>query len=190
MTEKADQLTDTHREMTRRRIGAGDARVAVIRRRYDADIEDVWDACTNPDRLRRWFLPVSGDLRAGGTFDLEGNAHGDIVRCEPPRHLALTWIYGDRPVDEVELHLSASAEGGTILQIEHASVSTSVEWEGQMYDVIAGVGTGWEIPLTYSLPALLRDELPDAPPDQAVLDEIAGVAERAWNAVVEAASQR
>ena len=34
----------------------------------DAAIDDVWDACTNPERIPRWFLPVSGDLRLGGRY--------------------------------------------------------------------------------------------------------------------------
>ena len=59
----------------------------MLRRRYDAAIEDVWDAVTDPDRLKRWFLPISGDLRVGGTFQLEGNAGGEILSCEPPRLL-------------------------------------------------------------------------------------------------------
>jgi hypothetical protein len=46
----------------------------VLRRTYDAPIEDVWDACSDPDRLKRWFSPVSGDLRLGGRFQIEGNA--------------------------------------------------------------------------------------------------------------------
>jgi hypothetical protein len=57
-------LSETQREVGRRRIAAGDARTARIRRRYDAPIADVWDACTDPERIARWFLPVSGDLRA------------------------------------------------------------------------------------------------------------------------------
>ena len=26
-------------------------------------VEDVWAACSDPDRLKRWFLPVSGELK-------------------------------------------------------------------------------------------------------------------------------
>lgn len=66
MTDFASLLAETHRVVGRRRIAAGDATTALMRRRYDAPIDDVWDACTNPDRINRWFLPVTGDLRAGG----------------------------------------------------------------------------------------------------------------------------
>src|SRR3712207_1955335 len=72
-------------------------------RRYDAPIEDLWDACTDPDRISRWFIKPTGDPRPGGTFSLEDNASGEILHCEPPRLLTVTWCYPGRPVDEVEL---------------------------------------------------------------------------------------
>jgi len=165
MTDSANPQTEIHREVGSRKIAAGQARTALIRLRYDATIEEVWAAFTEPGRLSRWFLEVRGDLRPGGTFELRGNASGEILRCEPPRLLTVSWVYGDRPVDEVELRLSPSAgdTAGTILELDHATVSGLVEWQGQMLDVIPGVGSGWELPLTFALPAYLRGDLPDAP---------------------------
>jgi uncharacterized protein YndB with AHSA1/START domain len=180
---------DIEREVRHRRIGAGEARVAVIRRRYAAPVDDVWNACTVPDRLDRWFLPVSGDLRAGGTFALAGNAGGEIRRCEPPHRLSLTWVYGDRPVDEVELTLTPDGDG-TLLELEHATVLGEVEYEGTLVDVIAGVGAGWELPLHNALPAYLRGELPDRPAvEWFEFDESVQEADRrsaaAWMAVLD-----
>jgi predicted NUDIX family NTP pyrophosphohydrolase/uncharacterized protein YndB with AHSA1/START domain len=160
MTDIASLINDTHREIGSRRIAAGGARTVLIRRGYDAMIDDVWDACTDPDRLNRWFLDVTGDLRLGGTYRLEGNAHGEILRCEPPRLLAVSWIYGDRPVDEVELRLSPAGDGGTVLELEHATVVRQVEWEGRSVDVITGLGPGWE-PALLALDRYLSGELPD-----------------------------
>ena len=73
--------------MTRREVRDHESglKKLLIRRPYEAAHEDVWDALTDPDRIVRWFLPVTGDLRPGGRFCLEGNASGDIVRCEPHR---------------------------------------------------------------------------------------------------------
>ncbi len=163
MTEVMTARTEVQREIGSKQTAAGKARTAVVRASYPASIDDVWAAWTTPNRLDRWFLPVSGDLRVGGTFQLEGNAGGTIQRCEPPRLLAVTWVYGDRPVDEVQLRLTPDESGGTTVEVEHATVSTLVEWEGQMVDVIPGIGPGWEIPLAYALPAYLRGELPDKP---------------------------
>ena len=29
---------------------------------YDTHIDDLWEACTDPERLARWIAEVSGDL--------------------------------------------------------------------------------------------------------------------------------
>jgi uncharacterized protein YndB with AHSA1/START domain len=195
-------MTETHREIGRRRIAAGEARTVLIRRRYHAPIQDVWEACTDPERLNRWFLPVSGDLRAGGRFRLEGNAGGEILRCEPPRLLAVTWVYGDLPADEVELRLSADPDGDTVLELEHALAARTLEVGGRLVDRLLndpesglwGVPTGWEMPLTHSLPRYLRGELPDAPavewyrptPEDLALGDRCG---QVWAAVVAAADR-
>ena len=39
-----------------------------IEDRYDTDIDDLWSALTDPDRLARWYGEVEGDLRLGGEF--------------------------------------------------------------------------------------------------------------------------
>ena len=41
----------------------GDKTVIALTRTYDADIADVWDAVTSPDRLSRWFMPIEGELK-------------------------------------------------------------------------------------------------------------------------------
>lgn len=182
---------DPHRETGRRSIAAGEARTALMRRSYGAAIEDVWDACTDPDRIARWFLPVSGELRPGGSFSLEGNASGEILRCEPPRRLTVSWAFGDHPVDELELRLSPGSDGDTILEIEHATVSDRTEWEGRSYDAIFGVATGWE-PALYALGRHLDGTLPaDAattwaaePP--AELGEVVARSVEAWTELIEA----
>src|SRR6266508_5865410 len=82
------------REVEEREHEGRPAHLVVAERRYPAGVEDVWDALTNAERIPRWFLPISGDLRLGGRYQLEGNAGGTITACEPPRHLAVTWEYG------------------------------------------------------------------------------------------------
>jgi uncharacterized protein YndB with AHSA1/START domain len=179
----SDQI---EREVGQRRIDAGDARTAVIRRRYDAPIEDVWDACTNPERLRRWFVGVEGELHPGGTFSLDRNASGEIRRCEPPRLLELTWRYKDRPVDEVALHLSPAEGGATLLELEHATVMGEVEWEGRLVDVVAGVGVGWELGIV-GLDLHLRDQPIDRDLEKPEMKALIERSESAWADALEAA---
>src|SRR3984893_19112152 len=90
----ARQIGAVVREVGSREHEGRPARVVVATRTYDSDVEDVWDALTNAERIPRWFLPVTGDLRLGGRYQFKGNAGGEITRCEPPRLLAVTWEFG------------------------------------------------------------------------------------------------
>jgi len=109
---------------------------AVLRRTYDTAAADLWEALTDPDRMKRWFYPLSGDLRAGGTFQLEGNAGGDILVCEPPRLLKLTF---GGPDSVVVLRL-ADAGAGTELQLEHTvPIAMAGSGAGALF-----VGPGWD----------------------------------------------
>jgi uncharacterized protein YndB with AHSA1/START domain len=95
MIDVPGEIGGTHREVREGRVPTGEARTVLVRRTYPAPIEDVWDAITDASRISRWFLPVTGDFRLGGKYQLEGNAGGEILRCEPPRLLKVSWIYGD-----------------------------------------------------------------------------------------------
>jgi uncharacterized protein YndB with AHSA1/START domain len=156
MTDIFDELAAVHRETGRRRVGSADTRTVVLRRRYDAPIDDVWDAITDPARISRWFLPVSGDLRLGGTYQTEGNAGGEIVRCEPPRLLGVTWIFGE-PAEgdhsEVEVRLAEDGDG-TLFVLEHVATVDPDRWNefGP-----GAVGVGWDLALL-GLAAYLRGE--------------------------------
>jgi uncharacterized protein YndB with AHSA1/START domain len=118
------------------------ARAVVATRTYDTTVDDAWDALTNPERIPRWFLPVSGDLRLGGRYQLEGNAGGEITACDPPRHLALTWEYGGE-VSWVDVLLSEDPAGGTRLDLEHVA-HVDERW-GEFGP--GAVGVGWDLAL-------------------------------------------
>jgi uncharacterized protein YndB with AHSA1/START domain len=70
------------------------AATVTLSRLYDTDVDDLWEALTSAERLPRWFLPVDGDLKLGGTYQLRGNAGGTITACTPPTHFAATWEFG------------------------------------------------------------------------------------------------
>lgn len=111
-------------------------------RLYATDIDDAWNALTDPERIPRWFLPISGDLKVGGRYQFKGNAGGVIERCEPPKLVALTWeMHGD--VSWVSVSLNEH-EGGTLLVLEHvAHVPEAI------FDQFGpgGVGVGWDLAL-------------------------------------------
>lgn len=158
MSERPKTTDATHRETGARRMPAGEGKTLLIRRTYDAPPEDVWDAITDPERLARWFLPVTGELRVGGTYQLRGNAGGKIVRCEPPRRLTLTWVISPNPsesdISEVEVRLSPAPDDGTVLELEHSAVIDPGFW-ARFGPGAAGVG--WDLSL-HALGHHLRGE--------------------------------
>jgi uncharacterized protein YndB with AHSA1/START domain len=148
MIDVIHHIEAAHREVGQRRIPAGDGRAVRLSREYDAPIDDVWDAVTNPERIGRWFLPLSGDFRVGGRYQLEGNAGGEILACERPHLLRVSWVYGEvtsnADISEVEVRLSALDGGATLLELEHTAVVPEDRWAE--YGPGA-VGVGWDMGL-------------------------------------------
>ncbi|MEV4470440.1 SRPBCC domain-containing protein [Nonomuraea sp. NPDC049504] len=149
MKDVLDELAAAQRAMGKGSVPAGDAYTIELRRRYDAPIDDVWDALTNPERLQRWLQPVTGDLRLGGTFELDGGEHGEILRCEPPRLLKVSWLYGPDAdawpgTSEVQVRLASGSAGDTEFELIHAAVLEEPLFP--IYGPGAG-GVGWDLRL-------------------------------------------
>jgi uncharacterized protein YndB with AHSA1/START domain len=143
MMDIKQQVSDVRRTVGSRVIEAGEANVVTLSQSYDADIGDVWDACTNPERIPRWFLPVSGELRLGGRYQLEGNAGGTIERCDPPTSFSATWEFGGG-VTWIEVTLTSEPGGRTRLELAHIGMAGDEHW--QQFGPGA-VGVGWDMGL-------------------------------------------
>jgi uncharacterized protein YndB with AHSA1/START domain len=112
--------------------------------RFDTDIDDLWSALTDPDRLVRWIGEVEGDLRLGGEFRArfydgwEGT--GRVETCEPPQRLHLSMRDADpqpgQP-DQGVIEVTLAAEGD----------STILTWEerGMPLDYLAAYGAGIQV---------------------------------------------
>jgi uncharacterized protein YndB with AHSA1/START domain len=150
MLDIIDQVNAAHRELGQHPLSDGaEARSVLIRRSYPASVDDVWDACTSPDRLTRWLAPVHGDLVVGGRFQVQGNAGGEILACEPPSRLKVTWALGEGMQTEVEVHLSATGPDETSLTLIHASPAAVVDALVRDYGPggTIGIGGGWDLAL-------------------------------------------
>jgi hypothetical protein len=110
MIDVTGQISAVRREVGGRMLEAGQARVVMLSRSYPAELADIWDACTNPERIPRWFLPVSGDLEEGGRYQLAGNASGTVTRCDPPHGFDATWEMAGE-VSWIELRLADEGNG-------------------------------------------------------------------------------
>lgn len=121
------------------------AKLLTASRIYPTSVEDLWDAVTNVDRLSRWFLPVSGDLVLGSRYDLEGNASGTILECDPPNSFSMTWeLGGDTSWVTVEIR---GESGGTEARLDLRHVAHVPDELWDVYGPGAG-GIGWDLGLT------------------------------------------
>jgi len=139
----ADHVGAITRTVRRGERDGQPAHTVVAERTYDTSIDDLWEAITSAERIPRWLLPVTGELRLGGRYQLEGNAGGEVITCEPPRRLAVTWEYGG-DVSWVDVELSTVASG-TRLELEHTA-HPSPAWEAAGFGPGA-VGIGWDLSL-------------------------------------------
>jgi uncharacterized protein YndB with AHSA1/START domain len=132
-------------------LGQADGRGVVrIEDRFDAGIDDVWSAITDPTRVARWYGVVEGDLRPGGDFRLnvessgwEGTGH--VETCEPPRHLRVTTRESDEsylaggglPPFEQSVDATLTQDGGQTVVV--------IEVRGMPLDKVPFYGVGWQI---------------------------------------------
>lgn len=84
MFDVKQQINAVSRRVGSRTLEAGEARTVTVSQTYDTDLDDLWEAVTTAERIARWFLPVTGELKLGGHYQLQGNAGGTVTACEAP----------------------------------------------------------------------------------------------------------
>jgi uncharacterized protein YndB with AHSA1/START domain len=139
--------------------------VVRIERTFAASAEDVFDAWTSPEVMRRWFHcapdwstpEAEVDLRVGGKVRVvmrrpDGTdvaAYGAYTLIDRPRRLVMTWTFDDDPANEQLIELSFSeSEGSTTVLMVNSGISTDERhgaqdegWHGcfdQLDRVLAG----------------------------------------------------
>ena len=127
--------------------GAG---VVRIEDRYDTDIDDLWSAVTEPDRVARWYGKVDGDLRLGGAFTLyvasaDLHSTGRIDVCEPPRNLRVTTRETDESAQRGNGPAPFEKTIEATLTPDGAQTILAIEVRGVPLDKIEYFGTGWQI---------------------------------------------
>ena len=183
MTDHTEQAAAVERSLGTR----GAARVATIARTYPTDQQDLWHACTTPERLARWFAPVHGDLRPGGRYQVEGNAGGTVETCDAPHGFTATWEF-DGQVSRISVRLTPLDAGRTRLELEHAGEIPEEFWT-QFGPGATGIG--WDLSFL-GLARHLADPAAPRPTDDAMATTPEGIAfitasGEAWREVAVAA---
>ena len=143
---------------------------------YNTGIDDLWDACTAPERLARWIAEVSGDLRVGGTihasFTSTWTGPGRIDMCEPPHHLLLTMEPETEDEAQIEAWLASDGDQ-TRLVIEERGLPLAnlhfhgAGWQAHLEDLsrsLAGEPSAWKARWTELTPTYKTMRLAEASP--------------------------
>ncbi len=122
-----------------------------LERTFDAPAEDVFDAWTNPEVLRRWWAAdpswvtpvVEVDLRVGGRYRLSmedpatGTTHtvaGEYHEIRRPARLVYSWRWEraeEQPDDTSTVTVEFLAQGErTKVVLEHAGLASPQSREG------------------------------------------------------------
>lgn len=116
----------------------------VVERHFDAPIETVWRALTDPEIYAAWWGPRGWDVpsivlepRVGGVHRVEmreietgyrNTISGTYKAVEPPTRLIYSWAWADGPIAgvETEVEIMLAPEGnGTRLRMEHRGLGSA-----------------------------------------------------------------
>lgn len=105
---------------------SGDRWRVAVDQVYPTDRADLWSACTEVGRLRRWMADYRGDLRLGGRWEAMSDGEvwgaGTITACEPLHGFTSTWEVEGEPPSTLVVRLE-DAEEGTRLVLEHDGIT-------------------------------------------------------------------
>lgn len=142
------QIAAVSRSLQTLDVDGHPSRLQRLSQEYPAAIDDVWDAMTTAERIPRWFLPVSGELRLGGHYQLEGNAGGQILECAPPAdgvaHYRISWAAGGGADTWVTVRLTALDGGRTRVELEHLARVADIPEQLWTEFGPAATGIGWD----------------------------------------------
>lgn len=106
---------------------------------FKTDIDNLWSALTEPQRLARWYGNFDGDFHVGGKFKAfipssGWDGQGRIEECTAPAHLSVT------------MWEKASGEQGLTVDLVAIDAYTKLilEKRGISPDICWAYGAGWQ----------------------------------------------
>lgn len=138
----------------------------MIRRTFDASIETLFRALTDPQAWMQWFgggkaTPIgsAADLTVGGAWHInlrggDGNEFsvlGEFTEIDEPNAVSFTWAWSGTPekISHVTYRLSPADGGGTTLTLTHERFADT--------DARNGHAAGWSATLELLVAYLSRE---------------------------------
>ena len=148
MIEVTHQISAVRRQIGTRVLEAGVARVLTISQSYATTADDLWDVCTDAERISRWFLPVSdrfyGDRRRPDHGKCCASAAPGILRLAGKRRARRIAVFGSVARGEArrgsDVDLLVDFEPGVSLLDQVALFQDLEELLGVGVDVVSRSG--------------------------------------------------
>ncbi|MFD1210576.1 SRPBCC domain-containing protein [Arthrobacter sp. GCM10027362] len=113
-----------------------------LERRFTYPPAVVWTALVTPDLLARWWVPGDIAPTAGHRFTLDmgpwGKQQCEVLAVEPGE--SITFLLAEGQLDTPVTWRLESADGGTVLHLEHAGFRVDTPMGRQAFQ---GMGSGW-----------------------------------------------
>ncbi|SCY65607.1 SRPBCC family protein [Flavobacterium caeni] len=108
-----------------------------LERIYDAPVEKVWRALTEPDQLKQWFFPMMADFKPAVGFTTQWDVTHNgrlyphkivVTEAIPNKRIAYTWQYVGYPGNSVVCFALEPLGDQTQLTLTH-TITESFESE-------------------------------------------------------------
>ncbi len=115
-------------------------------RHYNQSAMTVWDAITNPNKMKIWFMKVDMELKPGARmviyFDDEHNtqSYGTVTAVEPGRLFEYIWENEEAPDELTRWEIFPEGPDSCKLVLTHSRIIDSYAWR---------VPSGWHIMLDH-----------------------------------------
>ena len=146
-------MTRTTDELLVALTGGADGATARLEHTFRTDADDLWRAVSEPERVSRWMAPTTLDgppaVGARYTIDFgdDQRTTGEVVRCEAPRLLEVTWELPGEPDSVVRLEVRPG-DDGAVLVLEHLRLPArqatghAAGWQAHLATLAAQVEDG------------------------------------------------
>lgn len=89
-------------------------RTLVWERKFEVDVERLWDAVATREGLRHWFMATPFEIEEGGRFSFQGGWDGTVTELVRPHHVVFVPDGSDDAYLRFEIEL---ADGGSLFRL-------------------------------------------------------------------------
>jgi len=111
----------------------------VIERTFEAPVDRVWRALTDPAQMRVWYFPMMEDFRAEVGFETRFNVHHEgrdflhiwkVTEVVPGKKISYEWRFGGYPGHSLLTWELFGQMGMTWVRLTHAGLGS---FRGDLY---------------------------------------------------------